>query len=107
MSLNRRDFLKTSGGLGAGAILASSPLKLWDYLASGVPIVGADLPSLRRAAPGAFLPYRPDDPSALARALQRCMTDEALRVELLARATVRTWDQRAAELEAFLSRVLR
>ncbi len=31
MSLDRRDFLKLSGGAGASAILASAPLKLWAF----------------------------------------------------------------------------
>lgn len=81
----------------------TSPLKLWDYLASGVPIVGADLPSLHDAAPGAFHPYRPGDPADLARAIRELYADEALRAEILAHARVRTWDDRAAEVEAFLA----
>jgi glycosyltransferase involved in cell wall biosynthesis len=81
----------------------SSPLKLWDYLASGVPIVAADLPSVRAAAPGAFHPYRAGDPADLARAIREVHTDEALRKRLLGNAIVRTWDDRAAEIEAFVT----
>jgi glycosyltransferase involved in cell wall biosynthesis len=85
----------------------TSPLKLWDYLASGVPFAGADLPTLQSAAPGAYLPYRPDDAASLAGALRRLLTDDALRAELRAAASVRTWDTRAAEVEAFVDEVLR
>ena len=82
--------------------LLTSPLKLWDYQAAGVPIVGADLPSLHLAAPGAFAPYVPEDPADLARVLERVATDEAVRARLLDAAVVRTWDDRAAEVEAFV-----
>jgi glycosyltransferase involved in cell wall biosynthesis len=84
----------------------TSPLKLWDYLASGVPIVGADTPALARAAPGAFLPYRPGDEHGLAEAIQRVASDESLRKTLLDKGFVRTWSTRAEELERFLSEVL-
>jgi glycosyltransferase involved in cell wall biosynthesis len=80
----------------------SSPLKLWDYLASGVPFVAADLPSLHAAAPGMFLPYRSGDADALADALFRVAGDEALRRQLRAAMRVRTWDTRASEVESFV-----
>ncbi|MBN2801217.1 MAG: glycosyltransferase [Deltaproteobacteria bacterium] len=80
----------------------TSPLKLWDYLASGVPVVGADLPSLRDAAPGAFHPYRAGDADDLARAIEEVCGEETLRARLLAAAPLRTWADRAAALEAFV-----
>ncbi len=84
----------------------TSPLKLWDYLASGVPIVGADLPTLRDAAPGAYVPYIPDDAASLERALRLVMTDEPTRAAVLAARRVRTWATRAAEVERFVASVL-
>jgi glycosyltransferase involved in cell wall biosynthesis len=84
----------------------TSPLKLWDYLASGVPIVGADLPTLRDAAPGAYVPYVPDDAASLERALRLVMTDEPTRAAVLAARRVRTWATRAAEVERFVASVL-
>lgn len=84
----------------------TSPLKLWDYLVSGRPVVAADLPSVTRAAPGALSTYPPEDPAALARALERAHNDCELRRRLLAAAPLRTWEQRAEELEAFLGEVL-
>jgi glycosyltransferase involved in cell wall biosynthesis len=85
----------------------TSPLKLWDALAAGVPIVAADTPAIRAAAEGAFVPYRPGDPESLADALRRVLTDRELRQTVLiaARQRARTWDQRAAEIEAFVDRV--
>lgn len=82
----------------------TSPLKLWDYLASGVPIVGADTDALRAAAPGMYRPYRPGDPSDLAAAIRASLSDPS--AHRRARdVPVRTWDARAAEIEAFLDGV--
>ncbi len=86
----------------------TSPLKLWDALQSGVPLVAADTPAVRRAAPGAYVPYRPGDADDLAAALARAASDHALRAAVVerARSLARTWDQRAAEVEAFADAVL-
>jgi hypothetical protein len=83
-----------------------SPLKLWDYMAAGVPIVGADLPSLRRAAPGAFVPYRAGDSASLVQAVSAAYTDEALRQQVLQACFLYTWTQRAVAFEGFLSEAL-
>lgn len=84
----------------------TSPLKLWDYLASGVPMVAADTPALQCAAPGAFEGYPPGEADALAQALRRVRDDPDVRRRLLEAATIRTWADRAAELELFLQAVL-
>lgn len=83
-----------------------SPLKLWDYMAAGVPIVGADLPSLQRAAPGAFVPYRAGDAASLVRSVSEAYTDEAMRAQVLRASFLYTWSQRAAAFEQFLSEAL-
>lgn len=83
----------------------TSPLKLWDYLASGRPIVAADLPTLHDAAPGAFYPYEPGDSASLAAAVTSVYEDQSLSESLVSAARVRTWADRAAELEAFLKDV--
>ena len=78
----------------------TSPLKLWDYLATAVPILAPDLPSVRRVAALTGAPmhlWRPGDAADLVRA-----ATEALRAP--ARAPVlRTWDERAAAVEALIS----
>jgi glycosyltransferase involved in cell wall biosynthesis len=84
----------------------TSPLKLWDYQASGVPMVGADLPSLHDAVPGAFEPYRAGDPQSLAAALERVATDAATRERLRSKMVIRTWAERAGEVDAFVDRVV-
>ena len=80
----------------------TSPLKLWDALAARTPIVGADLPSLHEAAPGAFVPYTPGNPSSLVESIERLATDEALRCSLAETMSPRTWCQRAGEVVQFL-----
>ena len=86
----------------------TSPLKLWDYLGAGRPIVATDTPAIRAAAGDAARYVPVSDPGAMARAaveLARAPSDGAALVQR-ARARFRTWDDRAAELDAFLDRVL-
>lgn len=83
----------------------TNPLKLWDYLASGRPIVAADLPTVAAWAPAAFVPYRVGDPDDLVGALVRAYDDGAVRASVLAAARPRTWADRAAELVAFIEAI--
>jgi glycosyltransferase involved in cell wall biosynthesis len=84
----------------------TSPLKLWDYLASGVPVVAADTPSIRAAAPSGWLGYRPGDANHLAAQLHRVLTEPGLADRLVERAPHRDWGQRAAELDRLIDQVL-
>lgn len=63
----------------------TSPLKLFTYMASGIPIVASDLPSLREvlSEKNAYL-VRPDDPEALAAGIREALAHPE---EALARAT--------------------
>ena len=86
------------------ARLFTSPLKLFDYMAAGVPIVASDLPALRevlRHEENALL-ARPGDPEAFADAVRRLLADNELAVRLgrQARADVAgySWDARATAL---------
>jgi glycosyltransferase involved in cell wall biosynthesis len=90
------------------ARLFTSPLKLFDYMAAGVPVVASDLPALRevlRHGENALL-VRPDDPEAFAAAVRRLLADPALAARLgrQARADVEgySWDARAHALLKFL-----
>ena len=90
------------------ARLFTSPLKLFDYMAAGVPIVASDLPALRevlRHEENALL-ARPGDPDAFADAVRRLLADPALAARLgaQARADVHrySWDARADALLGFL-----
>ncbi len=86
----------------------TSPLKLFEYMAAGRPIVASDLPSLREVLThgrNAWL-IRPDDPAALAGALCTVRDDPALgnRLATQARADVAayTWEGRARRLAAWM-----
>jgi glycosyltransferase involved in cell wall biosynthesis len=88
----------------------TSPMKLFEYMASGRPIVASRLPSLQevlRDGENAVL-VEPDDPEDLARGIL-ALADEALarRVAETAHREVQahTWDARAKEILAFLSKL--
>ncbi len=85
-----------------------SPLKLFEYLAAGRPIVAVDTPSHREilSEENALL-VKPDDPEALAKAIKTALTDEAL-AEKIARnaatlAPQYSWDNRANRISDFIS----
>lgn len=79
----------------------TSPLKVFDYMAAGVPVVASDLPALREVlvdGQNALL-VEPDRPQALADALNRLLDDaelaEGLRRRALDDVREYTWDRRA------------
>jgi glycosyltransferase involved in cell wall biosynthesis len=81
-----------------------SPLKLFEYMAAGVPIVATDLPSLRDVlVPGenGWL-VEPDCPAALTAGIQFLLDHPAMgrRMAVAAQETVRnyTWDTRATRV---------
>ena len=76
----------------------SSPLKLWDYLATARPIVAADVASIHEIAgmTGTRLHlYTPGQPMALVHAARAAMQAPPLA------PVVRSWAQRAEELAGF------
>jgi len=82
----------------------TSPLKLFEYMAAGVPILATDLPSVRevlRHGENAWL-VPPDDPKALSTGIQHLLEnpDLAERLARQAREDVRqyTWKRRAATI---------
>lgn len=84
----------------------TSPLKLFEYMASGRPIVASDLPSLRevlRHEENALL-VEPGNPQALVAAIQRIKDDPELGRRLAAQAlhdvAQFTWARRAERLES-------
>jgi glycosyltransferase involved in cell wall biosynthesis len=87
----------------------TSPLKLFEYLMMGRPIVASDLPALREVLTHeeTALLVPAGDPTALAGAVTRLMDDPALAASLAARARALapafTWSARAARLEAALA----
>jgi glycosyltransferase involved in cell wall biosynthesis len=78
-----------------------------EAMASGVPVCAADRASIPEVLGDAGLLFDPDDPTAIADAIERLLGDDALRADCIARGLERcrtfTWDHTAeivlAELE--------
>jgi len=89
----------------------TSPLKLFDYMAAGVPIVASDLPALREVLTDEenALLVPPGEPDGLARAIERLLGDPALADCLRGRAfadvAAYTWDRRAERIIEAAGRV--
>ena len=86
----------------------TSPLKLFEYMASGTPIVCADLPPIRDIASEqevAFVP--PGDPSRMAQAIMRVIREPAEAAQRAARARElvqkHTWEKRMQRILAHSS----
>lgn len=83
-----------------------SPLKLFEYMASGVPMVATDLPSIREVlehGKNAYL-VKPDDPQALAAGIEALLKDAGLGQRLGRQAASDVeqyvWHERAARIIA-------
>ena len=82
----------------------TSPLKVFDYMAAGVPVVASDLPALHdvlQDGDNALL-VPPDDPQALATAIRRLLVNPGL-ADRLRRTAFEgigafTWDARATRI---------
>jgi len=91
----------------------TSPLKVFEYMTSGRPIVVSDLPAMRNLLThernALFVP--PEDPSALTAALVRVLQDKGLATRLSdnARRDVQnnTWDARAGRIRQWIENRVR
>ncbi len=90
----------------------TSPLKLFEMLAAGLPVVATRLASIEEyVADGReALLVEPDDPVALGSGIARLLSDEALRESLgeaaRRRAEQYTWDARGETIVSFARQVL-
>jgi glycosyltransferase involved in cell wall biosynthesis len=87
--------------------LETSPVKLFEYLASGRPIVASDLPSLREVVSEKEVAFfKPDDAEDLARAVGETLQDAAGTAKRVAAASElakkHSWEARAQAITAFI-----
>ncbi len=83
----------------------TSPLKMFEYMASGRPIVASDLPSLREVLTDAnAILVTPDDASALAQGIELACTEDGQRraQQALVDVAPYTWEQRAQKIIHFI-----
>jgi glycosyltransferase involved in cell wall biosynthesis len=87
--------------------LYTSPMKLFEYMASGRPIVASDLPSIREILnENNSVLVAPDSPQLLAKGIQCILTDNTLREKIQKNSYIEskryTWSQRAKNIIQFI-----
>jgi glycosyltransferase involved in cell wall biosynthesis len=103
--LRQADVLALPNPSSAISTRFTSPLKLFEYMAAGRPIVASDLPSIREVLHHEVdaLLVAPGDSAAMATAIERLLADSALAVRLagaaLAAVPSYSWSRRAEKLE--------
>jgi glycosyltransferase involved in cell wall biosynthesis len=106
--LRQADVLALPNPASAISTRFTSPLKLFEYMAAGRPIVASDLPSIREVLQDEVnaLLVAPGNPDLMAAAIERLIRDPALSARLaaaaLAAAPAYSWDRRAERLEELL-----
>jgi glycosyltransferase involved in cell wall biosynthesis len=91
--------------------LFTSPLKLFEYMAAGRPIVASDLPAIREVLHHDVdaLLVAAGDPAALAAGIERVLADPGLARRLaeaaLSAVPAYSWDRRAERLEALFDEI--
>ena len=89
--------------------LYTSPMKLFEYMASGVPIVASDLPSIREILDeGSAVFFEPDDSESLTGAIKKVFANSSLSCKLPTKAKddskKYSWENRASGIINFISK---
>ena len=86
-------------------LLYTSPLKLYEYLGSGMKVVSSRLPSIESNIPDHIVYYsNPDDPESLASSIVLALEDQNFNYDKVKNfAKKYTWDKRAERLLDFIS----
>ncbi|KKS34877.1 MAG: Glycosyl transferase group 1 [Parcubacteria group bacterium GW2011_GWC2_42_12] len=85
----------------------TSPLKLFEYMASGVPIIASALPSLKEILNGknSFL-FKPDDSESLAQGIKKLIQDNNFSQQIARQALLDvknyTWEKRTRNIIEFI-----
>ena len=87
----------------------TSPLKLFEYMASGSPIVASDLPSVRDIVDERMVWFfEPDNPGGLCAAIHACLADPEESEKKAARAREHaenfTWEKRSRAIADFVKK---
>jgi glycosyltransferase involved in cell wall biosynthesis len=84
----------------------TSPLKLFEYMAAGKPIVASDLPSIREILDeSTAILVKPDDSEALANGIKKALTPDFQKLAQVAKEKVKsyTWPSRAHNILSAIS----
>lgn len=86
-------------------LLYTSPLKLYEYLGSGIKVVSSRMPSIESAITDDFVYFsNPDDPESFASSIIEALEDKSFDSEKVKNfAKNFTWDKRAERLLEFIS----
>ena len=85
----------------------SSPMKMFEYMASRTPIVASDFPTIREMLDESnSVPVKPDDPQQLAEGIKKCLDDKSFSASISEKAfeDVKqfTWKNRAKKILEFI-----
>lgn len=100
---------KIAGSSGGNSAAICSPMKLFEYLAAGKPILASDLPVIREILNSESAVFcEPDNPDSWTEGLTKLLNDPNLRESLSAAALKESqkysWQQRAESIISFINR---